>query len=305
MMSAQNDWRPRFIVIGAVKAATTWIQAQLQSSPHIFMPDPEPHYFSRDYDKGEEYYRKFFSGQTGDHHLTGEKSADYLAHPEAPRRIAKDLPDVRLVVQLRDPVERAYSDYKMLYRRGTIRNLPECYLRGTDCDYPRFLHDGLYGQHLRNWLDVFPRERILAFRYEDVARQPQQIVENVCRHIGAPAFYDALSARKRENNSSAALLPLPLRTALSPFKRAVKPLRGSVWFERTRSVLAREIEYPPLDDDLRCHMEDFYREDISLASQLLDIDLSAWEKDWANRHHSTLNGADTHPYPESLDAMPR
>src|SRR3546814_10961579 len=92
--------------------------------------------------------------------LPGEKSADYLAHPDAARRIADLLPDIPLVVQLRNPVDRAYSDYRMLYRRGTVRGRPEDYLIRSTTPMPRFLDDGLYFEHLKRWLDYFPRRQI-------------------------------------------------------------------------------------------------------------------------------------------------
>src|SRR3546814_4805254 len=64
--------------------------------------------------------------------VVGEKSADYLAHPEAARRIAQRLPEARLVVQLRNPIDRAYSDYCMFFRRGAVTPHPERYLRSEE-----------------------------------------------------------------------------------------------------------------------------------------------------------------------------
>ena len=188
------------------------------------------------------------------------------------------LPDARLVLQLRDPVERAYSDYKMYYRRGLAREAPETYLRTPENDYPRFLLEGLYGQHLRNWLDYFPKEQILAFRFEEVKVRPRAIVEMVSRHIGIEPFFDQALAEKSENDSKARILPLPVRTLLAPLKKTVKPLRGRTWFEGARSLLAREIAYPPLSDELRAHLADFYRDDMALAETMLGIDLSDWRR---------------------------
>ena len=117
-----------FIVIGAIKAATTWLQAQLKQHPDVFVPDIEPHFFTRDHDRGWGWYRSLFPDAKRDGELWGEKTADYLAKPEAARRIAQEYPDAKLIVQLRNPIDRAYSDYKMLYRRGTVTGPPERYL---------------------------------------------------------------------------------------------------------------------------------------------------------------------------------
>ena len=269
-------WRPSFLVIGAVKAATTWIQMRLQDNPAVFLPDPEPHYFSTGYEQGEESYHSFFKDRPPAARVIGEKSADYLAHPEAARRIAAMLPDARLIVQLRNPVERAYSDYKMFYRRGTLTGPPEEYLSDLNNPFPRFLRDGLYAQHLKRWLDVFPREQILVCLYENVKCNPRQVVEAVSSHIGvAPVFQPEL-ARKRENNSQEAILSLPLRKALAPFKGVVRPLRGTAMFEGARSLLAREIVYPSLSPTLRAELADFYAPDCELLERLCGLDLRQW-----------------------------
>lgn len=267
---------PHFIVIGAVKAATTWIQVQLQANPAIYMPDPEPHFFSREYQLGEQHYRNWFAPAPETASLIGEKSADYLSDPEVPARIAAMIPDARLVVQLRDPVERAYSHYKMFFRRGLVSASPETYLRNLDNEYPRFLLDGLYGQHIRNWLAHFDKEQVLAFRFEDVKKDARGIVERVSRHIGVEAVFDEAAANQRENDSKAHILPLAIRNLLSPLKETAKPFRGRPWFEGARSLLAKEIAYPPLSEELRAHLEKFYRDDILLTESLLGLELSSW-----------------------------
>ena len=274
-MTARNEL-PHFIVIGAAKAATTWIQTQLQSNPAIFMPDPEPHFFSREYRKGEAHYRAWFAEAPARATIIGEKSADYLSDPRVPSRIAGLVPNARLVVQLRNPIERAYSDYKMYFRRGLVDGTPEKYLSSPNNEYPRFLLDGLYGQHIRGWLDHFPREQILAFRFEDVKSDPRTIVEQVSRHIGVEPVFDHDLAKRRENDSKARILPLPVRNLLAPLKESAKPFRGRPWFENARSLLAREIVYPPLSDNLRADLENFYREDIRQTEVLLGLDLSDW-----------------------------
>lgn len=275
IQSASPSVEPAFIVIGAVKAATTWIQKQLQGHPDLFMPDVEPHYFSSDYERGPGYYDDLFSTAPAGS-ILGEKSADYLAHPLAAERIARTYPDVKLLVQLRNPVDRAYSDYKMLYRRGTVRGMPEQYLTSPECSQPRFLRDGLYAEHLSRWFDLFPRENILAFFYEDVRDRPEETLRRVCRHIGVEPKGIATGER-RENDSSERFLPLPLRKALAPLKNTIAPLRGQRWFEATRGIMAKQIRYPALSADLRRHLEQFYAEDIENLQNMFGWNLRNWQ----------------------------
>lgn len=273
----EASWKPSFVVIGAVKAATTWVQMRLRENPEVYMPACEPHFFSSGYEAGEAHYRSFFENRPPGVQVVGEKSADYLAHPQAAARMARMLPRARLVVLLRDPVERAYSDYKMLYRRGTVKGPPEAYLSEPGSGGDRFLFDGLYARHLERWLELFPREALLAFCHEDVAQRPREIVEMVSAHIGVAPLLVEPHAVRTENDSSTAILPLPIRRALSPFKRAVRPWRGTPVFEGTRALFAREIAYPPLGADLRARLREFYERDTEDLERLLGIDLSHWQ----------------------------
>jgi hypothetical protein len=268
---------PHFIIIGAVKGATTWIHNQLQQHPEIFLPAPEPHYFSQEYDRGLEYYRSLF-GAALPGQICGEKSADYFAHPDAVRRLAATLPDARLVLQLRNPVDRAYSDYKMLFRRGTVTGPPETYLDGRENDQPRFLLDGLYGAHLKRWFDYFDRAQLQVLLFEEVMSAPTKVVAAVCDHIGASHHFSAEVGTRPRNYSGERFLPLPLRAALAPLKGAARPLRGKPAFERVRQAFAREIPYPPLSDALRLRIAEYYARDIEQLELLIGRDLSCWRR---------------------------
>ncbi|MBB3862560.1 hypothetical protein GGQ88_003861 [Novosphingobium hassiacum] len=266
--------QPQFIVIGAIKAATTWIQKQLQTHPGIFMPDVEPHYFSSEYHRGPTYYEGLFRLAPAGVVL-GEKSADYLAHPLAAERIARAYPDVKLLVQLRNPVDRAYSDYKMLYRRGTVREGPEHYLKARNSSQPRLLAGGRYAEHLSRWMKLFPAANMLTFLFEDVRQRPQETLDLVCRHIGVQPQEIRAQAR-RENDSTEQFLPLSVRKALAPLKGAFAPLRGQRWFEATRGLMTRQVSYPPMSLALRAEIERYYADDIDKLEELLGRDLGQW-----------------------------
>jgi hypothetical protein len=266
---------PDFVIIGAVKGATTWLHNQLQDNPAIYLPGPEPHFFSQEFELGLDHYRaKFSAAKPGQ--IIGEKSADYFAHPQAAARLAKQMPGARLVLQLRNPIERAYSDYKMLYRRGTVTKGPEAYLTSLDCDQPRFLEDGLYAKHLKRWLDHFDGEALKILLFEDVKAAPARVVAEVSAHIQAPHHYSLEVGAKPRNDSTKQFLPLPMRTALAPFKQAVRPLRGTPMFEAARRVFAREIRYPPLSDSLQQRIADFYARDIEDLGHMIGRNLRDW-----------------------------
>lgn len=270
-----DERKPEFIIIGAVKAATTWTALQLDKNPSLFVPGPEPHYFSTEYHQGKEWYDRFFD-TAAETAIIGEKSADYLAHPKAAERIAADLPDTKLIVQLRNPVDRAYSDYCMLYRRGTIRQSPEEYFNAKNEYQTRFLRGGLYAENLKTFFDRFSQDKILALLFEDIKDRPEWALDQVSAHIGVATHIEEENLTTRQNDSAAPLLPLPVRRALKPFKKMVEPLRGQPIFEAVRGAFARELQYPPLGADACSFLQNYYREDIEKLGKMINRDLSAW-----------------------------
>lgn len=278
MSTASPTGLPEFLIIGAAKAATTWIANQLRARPDVFIPGPEPHYFSREYDRGEQWYRAWFEDSRFEQ-LVGEKSADYLADPMAPERISRLLPDAKIVVQLRNPVDRAYSDYCMLYRRGTVSGEIQKFLGSQDNPQPRFLNDGLYNQHLRRFLDYFPETNIKVILYEDIRTTPQQVVSNVNDFLGLPDLGPETQLVERANVKDAPLLPLAVRRTLAPAKALVAPLRSKPWFKAIHGALSKEMQYPELTHDLKQSMQSFYSQDVQGLGTLLQRDLSHWLRD--------------------------
>ncbi len=265
-----------FFVIGAMKAATTWLQAQMSQHPDIFVPEIEPHYFTREHDRGIQWYRDLFPAHKAAGTLWGEKTADYLATPEAAQRISKTYPDAKLIVQLRNPVDRAYADYKMLFRRGTVKGLPQEYMTSLNSEQPRFLNNGLYAAHLRRWMELFPAENLLVFTFEDVRDYPSQTLARVFNHLGTQVHHDPEAVKRKYNDSSKELLPLPIRKMLAPLKPMVRPYRNSSLFRATRDLFAKQVAYPPLSDDMRNHLIEFYTSDLTELGELLDRDFLNW-----------------------------
>lgn len=266
---------PQFILLGAVKAATTWLAFQLRHNPALYLPHVEPHFFSSQFSRGFVWYSQFFR-DAGPAQRPGEKSSDYFAHPDAARRIADLLPDVPLIVQLRNPVDRAYSEYRMQYRHGRIEGPPEEYLMPSATALPPMLESGLYFQHLKRWLNHFPREQIKILLYDDVRERPVWVVEEVCAHIRVP-FHFTESRREREQAHEHAAHAQRLQKLLAPIRQAVRPLHGNRLFEAARSKLNRSTGHcPSLHPALRTHLEDFYAPEVERLGKLIRRDLSHW-----------------------------
>lgn len=264
-----------FVIIGAAKSATTWLQNQLQSDPAVYMPDPELHYFSREYARGGAWYLSQFSDEGLDR-LVGEKSNSYLSVPEAAERLHRGLPHVKLIAQLRNPVERAYSDYCMLFRRGEVDADIESHLDPSLGTQNPFLVGGHYASQLQRYIDLFGRERLLVLFFEGVLDDPETQMGRVRTYLGLPPRPLATQGREKVKDKAAPLVPAQLRKRLSWMKPIVRPLRGNGAFEAVRSLIAREVQYPELTDELRRRLNDYYGPSIEALEQISGHSLGHW-----------------------------
>ena len=200
---------PDFIIGGAPRSGTTWLYELLDRHPDVSMAKPlapEPKFFLRDdeYAKGLQYYaQKWFAGVDAAT-MAGEKSTDYLESAEAAARIARDLPHVKLIFILREPVSRAYSNYLWSKMNGLEtedfatalrledrreRELPERLKFTRPFSY---FSRGLYADLLAPYFSRFARDRMLIPRFEDIVERPAVLAEAVHRFIGvAPRPLDA------------------------------------------------------------------------------------------------------------------
>src|SRR5262245_19319223 len=172
---ASSNW-PNFFIAGVPKAGTSSLHAYLQGVPGVFMSKiKEPNFFSRivvppDHPvrpiRDTDAYLELFAGSEG-HALVGEASPTYLADPEAPRLIRAASPDCRIVVSLRDPVERAFSHYLMMRNNGvTERSFLDEIRRGFELrdrlNIALLRPDvGLYHDQVARYREVFGPDRFM------------------------------------------------------------------------------------------------------------------------------------------------
>lgn len=208
---------PDFLIVGSMKCGTTSIHGWLNEHPFVVAPTrKDTHFFSVNYRRRVDWYRCFFpyardrerfAAEHGRPFVCGEATASYLAHYWTPRRAAKLVPNVRLIACLREPVDRAYSQYHY-FRRWEAEPLDTFEeaiasegerLRGEEAREigdPRYLsmpvyrwgylRTSRYDEHVERWLEVFPREQILFLKFEDVVAAPERALERMHEHLGLP-----------------------------------------------------------------------------------------------------------------------
>jgi hypothetical protein len=270
-----------FLVGGAPRCATSWLHLCLCEHPEVYVPPlKEILFFSHHYDKGLEWYKKRFH-PSGDRRV-GECSPSYLSHPLAPQRIHQAAPDSRLVFVIREPIERAYSDYCTQLNAGQVSSdVASELVPGRP-----IVEDGLYYRHLKNYHRYFRAAQIKVIRFEQLQAAPGQVLEDVFRFIGVdPGFHPKITNRVfhyRKPRKSCPRLHRALARAFSFlalrqdwFARLFNDLRSRdrfAWYHR----LMNGPRYPALTPEIRGKLSDYYLPDTLRLAELLQCDLSVW-----------------------------
>lgn len=272
---------PSFVVIGAMKSGTTSLYASLAAHPQIFCA-LEPHFFDDNFHRGLDWYRSHFEEARPDQVL-GEKTPDYLHRPDAVERMATLIPDARLIAILRNPVDRAYSHYWHMRSGGLERLAFAEAIAAEPARLKRSRHDamhaymsrGHYLPQLQRVCERYPREQLLVLLFEDLVERPRESFAEICRFIGVPDDVTPPIAGRRANPHTEHR-PLWLWRAMFRYRlwrwlprRAAEPLGR--W-------MTREVEYGPMDPDLRARLVERFREDNGALGGWLGRDLSAWNR---------------------------
>ena len=246
-----SRWRPPpdYLIIGAHRAGSTSLWTYLSQHPCIAVNFPRlqgikgVRYFDENYFRGDDWYRSHFPTAAYRHYLrrrhgsdalAGDASSYYLFHPAAAERAARSVPDAKLIVLLRSPVDRAYSHWLRERRDGTeplerfdqaVAAEPDR-LAGeadrilNDDRYYSYAHEnfsyisqGLYLSSLRRWLERYPRERMHIELSEQFARDPQGGFERVLKFLDLPPV--RLRDARPRNTTEAAPLDPGIRRELS------------------------------------------------------------------------------------------
>jgi len=203
-----QTWGPCFLIIGAAKCGTTSLYNYLVKHPHISPAiKKEVHFFDINFSKGFEWYQTQLNcASKKDNLLIGEASACYLFHPLAPRRIAQSFPQVKLIILLRNPTQRAFSHYRHMVRRGIEKlnfeqaiNSESQRLNGerekmlaneryNSSNYRKhsYCTRGIYIDQIKHWMRYFPKEQFLIIKSEDLFAQPENILKQVHTFLGIP-----------------------------------------------------------------------------------------------------------------------
>jgi hypothetical protein len=289
---------PTFMVIGAAKAGTTALYWYFAEHPQVFMSQvKETNYFAYGLDEAGQLlygnsdihhfpvksfveYERLFA-RAGRATAVGEVSPLYLESPQAAGRIRSRLPETTIICCLRNPIDRAYSDYLMYLRNRGRRFDPSRELTAAsgwlqpDSHWMRI---GCYYSQLARYFDVFPRHQLHVFLFEELKRDPLQVIQQLYGLVGVdPEFKPDLQTPHNIGGMPASRLVESLfKTRLTRTVQPWIPKRAANWVKwiRTRNML----EAPPLPHDLRQELTSHFRDDICRTSELIGRNLDHWLK---------------------------
>lgn len=274
-MSRSDRPRPDFLLIGAMKSATSTLHQQLAQQPGFHMSVPkEPHFLSYDEEwaRGLGAYERLFAGASpGD--LRGESSTSYTKLPTYPKvveRVAEVCPDARFVYVMRHPVDRLVSHYVHAWTEREV-SAP------IDVEARRFaplVQYGQYAMQLEPWLERFGRERVLPVFFDRLRAHPQAELERVCRFLGyegTPRWADleaknVSAERLRKSRLRELLTEGPVQTFL---RRTLVPKRVRTWVRSLWQMRTR----PTLSPDVRADLERTFDADLARLGAWLGVEL--------------------------------
>lgn len=293
-----NRW-PNLFLAGAAKAGTTSLHRYLDGHPDIAMSRPKETYFFTDtwdeakddkhtLDQEIEAYLGSFEHAAEERYL-GESTPGYLWHPDVAQRIADRCKDPRFIVSLRDPIERAHSDWAMARRRsGEVRTFHERISDEIDPDpanpTPRgVVNPGRYGTHLDRIIGTFGKERVHVLLFEDLKKDPLVLLKSIAAFLEidqeamAHVDYETVHnpyGEARNRFAAWARESSHVRT----IAQALLPETLRIWLGE--HVLVKQTEKPPLDPEAKAKLEAYYEPEIQRAEALLDRDLPELRKTW-------------------------
>ena len=249
--------RPTYLVIGAQRSGSTSLHDYLAANPAVLTSVvKEVHYFHRYYEKGPYWYRSRFPlvlrrrwvrRRTGTVPPIGEATPDYLFDPRAPARVHAFDSRMRLIAVLRDPVERAFSHWRMEVRHGlealSFEDALDREEEELDAGLERlsrtegyvdeafsrsYTARGRYAEQLERWLELFPEEQLLVLSSEELLADPASTLEHVWTFLGVPAWRSDVP-RLRGAQDEASMAPATrerLARAFEPHNRRLEELVG-------------------------------------------------------------------------------
>lgn len=273
---------PNCIIIGVAKGGTTALYRYLGEHPEIYMSAlKEINYFAYSDNEGRvsgrsfpvttlEAYRGLFSDGS-EYKVRGEASPSYFGCASSPGRIHELIPDAKLIISLRNPVDRAFSGYQMQVRANVERRpIQEAFTEDA-----LFVRVSFYYENLKRYFDTFSKEQIHVLLFDDLKKNTLGSVQSIFRFLDVdPTFCPDTEVRHNKGS-------IPKNKAINAMLVRAYQLFGSVTPTTLRRLAVQFRDRnlgpaPELPCEIRQRLAALYRDDILRVQDLIQYDLSAW-----------------------------
>jgi hypothetical protein len=263
---------PNFLIIGAARSGTTWLSKNLMLHPEVFMSEKkEIHFFDIHFKEGLDFYEKHFE-QSEKYLVRGEASPSYLHTPEVAKRIKETLGDIKLIVALRNPVDRLYSRY--WNSKAKSDGQTEMSFEEKIAQKPEFIEEGYYDIHLERFLNLFSKSNIHIVFFEEIESNGEQVMQGVYKFLGVDSAFLS-PVRDIKINAAANKGTLGKSKALEYIS---KILRKFGWHKVSYSLQNKNLtELEPMKlITKQMLMDNHYTEHNANLATLIDVNLDSW-----------------------------
>lgn len=293
----KKDFIVDFIGIGAAKSGTTWVADMLNAHPDIYMSEPkEVRYFNelngislkyaykdrmnKNFGKPLSWYRKHFQ-HISSNKIKGEFTPSYIVDKKAPIMIKKYFPNVKLIVSLRNPIDRAYSYY---WQTKYMHRVEERTFEEALDKEALYIENGMYFKHIQYYLNYFNREQIMIVLFDDIVSNPESVIKKLYSFLGVDDTFIPAAIKNKSNYSKIVyvkgiLLWMDKGAKLLVQIRMAKLLILLKKIKINKILLnlfTKKHSYPKMDPKARKYLQKVFGEDIRNLEKLLGRDLPQW-----------------------------
>lgn len=277
---------PDFIGIGVQKGGTSWLHAQLLNHPEVFIPKnrKEVHFFDWYYERGINWYQKWFPENKNSYKAVGEITPEYIYFEETLPLIKQTLPDSKFIVILRHPVQRAFSHYQMIFQSGDGFNYRDFdnFMEKHEHGFKR----GLYAKQLKRWFKEFDKNQFLILLSEELSNNEENL-QNTFEKIGDfleidPNLFNKDVAKQKVGKArTIPKYPFLVKIAHKLRQKLKDWDMDHIAYKLKKIGINRELfsgnkKIPELTKEQNKRWLNEYKEDVKELESLLDRSFSNW-----------------------------
>ena len=282
-----------FFIVGAPKAGTTSLYHYLNEHSEIEMSSQkEPDFFSDQslqkkklyYDKNRidtlEKYNSLFERE--DVILRGDSSVSYLFYEDVPHKIITYNPDAKIIIMLRNPIDRAFSHYLMDYSLGLISESFETIIqkqskhKNANLFYQQYIQVSEYSKQIKRYLEVFSKENIHFIDYEDFKNDSSDVVNSVFLFLGVNDDFQPYLKKKYNTYTAPKNSLIRYVYSFVACRKMVANILSKNLSKTIRNLLFRSDKKPQLTELTRNFLIKHFESDVRELSELLNKDFTKW-----------------------------